>query len=153
MLHSLESAAISLAIGGSKCAWEVAKPLVLDRELIEPPVSLNRRKGANAGRGRGFRSQPDPNPRKFREFDAVILSLEQLSSEVHHGGIGVWLSLTLAILVLSAWIETANCSANLCAVLPDSPHRLPEAPVCKSSVISSISLRPEQLNPLSMAQQ
>jgi hypothetical protein len=51
--------------------WSESKD-ILDRKLVEPPVTLNRRKGANAGKGRGFRSQPDPNPSQFRKYDAVI---------------------------------------------------------------------------------
>jgi len=72
MLHSLESVALNLAMTGLKKSWEVAKPLILDRELLDPPFTLNRRKGANAGRGRGYRSQSDRNPDQFRKYDVVM---------------------------------------------------------------------------------
>jgi hypothetical protein len=72
MLHSLESVALSLAVTGLKKSWEVAKPLILDQELIEPPITLNRRKGSNVGRGRGFRRQLDLNPEQFRKYDAPM---------------------------------------------------------------------------------
>jgi hypothetical protein len=72
MLHQLESAGISLGLIGLKHSWEQTKALLLDRELIEPPITLNRRKGKNAGRGRGFRRQPDPNSEHFRKFDSAL---------------------------------------------------------------------------------
>jgi hypothetical protein len=71
MLHSLESAALGLAIQGLRKSWEVAEPL-LERKLNDPPVALNRRKGINAGKGRGFRSHSDPNPKEFRKYDAIV---------------------------------------------------------------------------------
>jgi hypothetical protein len=62
---------VELLLKASKCAWENTRPLFLDRDLIDPPIVLNRRKGTNTGRGRGFRSQPDPNPDQFRKYEAV----------------------------------------------------------------------------------
>jgi hypothetical protein len=73
MLQDLTSAALySLAVIGLTRCWGIAKPLVFDRDPIEPPAPLNRRNGANSGRGRGHRCQPDPNPEKFRKFDAAV---------------------------------------------------------------------------------
>jgi hypothetical protein len=45
---------------------------VLDSTPLEPVFSLNCRQGSNAGKGRGYRKQPDPNSGKFRAYDAVI---------------------------------------------------------------------------------
>jgi hypothetical protein len=73
MLHDLGSTVFRLTLGpGAKYAWEYTKPLILDRGLIEPPIALNRRKGGNAGKGRGHRKHPDPNSGQFRAYDAVI---------------------------------------------------------------------------------
>lgn len=49
--------------------WNEGKD-ILDSTPLDPVYALNHRQGTNAGRGRGYRSQPDPNPGKFRKFDA-----------------------------------------------------------------------------------
>ena len=51
--------------------WTESKD-ILDWKLIEAPITLNRRKGSNAGRGRGFRSHSDPSPGQFRKYDNVM---------------------------------------------------------------------------------
>jgi hypothetical protein len=45
---------------------------ILDSTPLGPVYSLNHRTGENAGRGRGYRRQPDPNPGQFRKYDAAM---------------------------------------------------------------------------------
>lgn len=51
--------------------WNASRD-ILDSTPLEPVYALNHRQGSNAGRGRGFRRQPDPNPGKFRKFDSDV---------------------------------------------------------------------------------
>jgi len=44
----------------------------LDSTPPDPVYSLNHRTGENAGRGRGYGKQPDPNPGQFRKYDAAM---------------------------------------------------------------------------------
>jgi hypothetical protein len=48
--------------------WRERKD-ILDRSPLAAVFSLNRRNGANAGRGRGFRSQSNANRKRFRKCD------------------------------------------------------------------------------------
>jgi hypothetical protein len=64
-------ATIVLKYAGPRVAewfWRECKDM-FDATALGPVHSLNRRSGENAGKGYGYRRQPDPNPHVRRAWD------------------------------------------------------------------------------------